>query len=114
MRDYLKIVDLVAYQIYDSRGKPTIEVELTTEVGEFTASVPSGASRGKYEALELRDTEKEGFDALGVSKAINNVNEIIKPALLKAGVTINQQKKIDKIMNDLDGTDNKSASLSYY
>jgi enolase len=105
----LKIVDLVAYQIYDSRGKPTIEVELTTRLGKFIASVPSGASRGKYEALELRDFEKKGFDSLGVSKAINNINEVIKPALLKADVSLNQQKIIDKIMNDLDGTENKSA-----
>jgi enolase len=104
----LKIVDLVAYQIYDSRGKPTIEVELTTKDGKFKASVPSGASTGKYEAVELRDTEKEGFDSLGVTRAIKNINEIIKPALLKADVSINQQKIIDKIMNNLDGTDNKS------
>lgn len=64
------IIDIKAYQIYDSRGRPTIEVEVVTEKGSFTAAVPSGASKGKYEALELRDGSDDSFESLGTVKKI--------------------------------------------
>ncbi|MCX6721019.1 MAG: phosphopyruvate hydratase [Candidatus Staskawiczbacteria bacterium] len=96
-----KIKNIIAKEILDSRGRPTIEVELETDKGVFVDSVPSGASTGENEALELRDA-----DGAGVLTAIKNVNEIIAPKL-KAKDVLNQQE-IDKIMIDLDGTENKS------
>lgn len=96
-----KIKEIIAREIKDSRGKPTVEVELETEKGVFVASVPSGASTGENEALELRDA-----DGRGVNTAINNVNEIIAPKL--KGKNPENQKEIDEIMLGLDGTDNKS------
>jgi len=96
-----KIKDIIAREIKDSRGNPTIEVVLETEKGEFTASVPSGASTGKSEALELRDA-----DGKGVSVAIKNINEIIAPKL--KGKNPENQKEIDDLMIALDGTENKS------
>jgi enolase len=88
-------------EILDSRGNPTIEVELKTKEGIFSASVPSGASKGKYEAVELRDE-----DGRGVSKAIANIEKIIVPTLEKEDLT--DQKRIDEILIQLDGTKNKS------
>lgn len=101
-----KIKDIEAIEILDSRGIPTLEVTVTTENG-FTgvASVPSGASTGTKEALELRDNDERYFGK-GVLKAINNVNTIIKNALI--GMEINGQKQIDQKMISLDGTNNKS------
>jgi len=96
-----KIKDIIAREIKDSRGKPTVEVELETERGIFVASVPSGASTGENEALELRDA-----DGCGVNNAINNVNEIIAPKL--KGKNPENQKEIDELMMGLDGTENKS------
>ena len=96
-----KIKDIIAREIEDSRGNPTIEVELETERGSFVASVPSGASTGKNEALELRDA-----DGKGVNNAIENINEIIAPKL--KGKNPENQQEIDKIMIELDGTENKS------
>ncbi len=96
-----KIKEIIAREIKDSRGKPTVEVVLTTEDGEFIASCPSGASTGANEALELRDEDK-----MGVSKAIANVNDIIAPKLL--GKDPSNQKEIDDMMLTLDGTENKS------
>ena len=96
-----KIKNIVAREIKDSRGNPTVEVELETEKGSFIASVPSGASTGENEALELRDA-----DGKGVSLAIKNVNEIIAPKL--KGQDVLNQKDIDRTMIDLDGTENKS------
>merc|ERR1712087_935029 len=75
-----------ARSIYDSRGNPTVEVDLTTEKGVFRAAVPSGASTGIYEALELRDKDKDKWHGKGVTKAINNVNNVIAPALIEAKV----------------------------
>ena len=95
-----------AREILDSRGNPTVEVELTTDLGVFRAAVPSGASTGAYEALELRDGDKSRYNGKGVLKAISNVNESIAAAIKGADVT--DQAKFDSIMLELDGTDNKS------
>ncbi|HLD70549.1 MAG TPA: phosphopyruvate hydratase [Negativicutes bacterium] len=96
-----KITEIIAKEIKDSRGKPTVEVHLTTKDGTFVASCPSGASTGIHEALELRDD-----DGRGVSKAIANVNEIIAPKLI--GKDPSNQKELDELMLALDGTPNKS------
>jgi len=103
----MPIKKIHARQIYDSRGNPTIEVDLTTEKGIFRAAVPSGASTGIYEALELRD-KAATWHGKGVSKAVDNVNNIIAPELVKAGVEPQNQEKIDEMMLKLDGTDNKN------
>mmetsp|Transcript_34590 Transcript_34590/g.97551 ORF Transcript_34590/g.97551 Transcript_34590/m.97551 type:complete len:481 (-) Transcript_34590:271-1713(-) len=95
-----------AREIFDSRGNPTVEVELKTGRGTFRAAVPSGASTGIYEALELRDKDKGRFLGKGVSQAVKNVNAIIAPALIGKDPT--EQKNIDAIMLDLDGTESKS------
>ncbi len=97
----MKIKSIKAKEILDSREKPTVEVELETDKGVFLASVPSGASTGKNEVLELRDK-----DGRGVSKAIENINKIIAPKL--KGKDPTEQEEIDKIMIELDGTENKS------
>lgn len=94
--------------IYDSRGNPTVEVDLTTEKGVFRAIVPSGASTGANEALELRDGDKSKWLGKGVLTAVKNVNEIIGPALIKANVDVTDQGAVDKLLLSLDGTDNKS------
>ena len=100
------IVKVHARQIFDSRGNPTVEVDLVTENGILgRAAVPSGASTGEHEAVELRDGGK-AFMGKGVSQAVRNVNEIIAPALV--GNSIFEQEKIDQLMIDLDGTPNKS------
>ena len=96
-----KIKLIIAREIADSRGNPTVEVEVETDKGSFKASVPSGASTGKNEALELRD-----IDSKGVNVAIANVNEIIAPKI--KGKNPENQKEIDKLMIQLDGTENKS------
>ncbi len=102
-----KIVDIKAREILDSRGNPTLEVSVYTEKGsKGTFGVPSGASTGKREALELRDND-ERYMGKGVLKAVNNVNTVIRAALL--GVEVESQKEIDKIMIKLDGTENKST-----
>ncbi|XP_064388450.1 gamma-enolase-like [Halichondria panicea] len=97
-----------AREILDSRGNPTVEVELTTSKGVFRAAVPSGASTGIYEALELRDKDPKRFLGKGVLKAVDNVNSIIGPALISNNIDVTQQTAVDKIMLDLDGTENKS------
>ncbi len=101
------IVDVIARQILDSRGNPTVEVEVVTS-GEYMgrAAVPSGASTGKYEAVELRDGDKSVYMGKGVSKAVNNVNEALQDGLL--GLDIFDQRLIDDTMITLDGTENKS------
>lgn len=100
------IKNIHARQILDSRGNPTIEVEVLLYSGEIgTASVPSGASTGKFEAVELRDEEKY-FGGKSVYKAVNNVNKIITPALINQRVT--NQYLIDNKLIELDGTENKS------
>ena len=101
------IIDVYAREIIDSRGNPTVEVEVATESGAFgRAMVPSGASTGEREALELRDGDLARFSGKGVLKAVNNVNEIIAPALL--GYDVTDQALIDKTMIELDGTKDKS------
>ncbi|MDO4700985.1 MAG: phosphopyruvate hydratase [Erysipelotrichaceae bacterium] len=101
------IVDVYAREVIDSRGNPTIEVEVTTESGAFgRAMVPSGASTGEREALELRDGDKSRFLGKGVLKAVENVNTKIGPALL--GYDVTDQNGIDSLMIELDGTKDKS------
>lgn len=102
-----RVKKIHARQIYDSRGNPTIEVDLTTEKGIFRAAVPSGASTGVHEALELRDGEKNVHHGKGVLKAVKNVNEIIAPKLIEKGIDVTHQAEIDKFMIQLDGTKNK-------
>lgn len=96
-----------ARSIYDSRGNPTVEVEVTTETGVHRASVPSGASTGIHEALELRDNGSS-WSGKGVTLAVSNVNDIIAPSLLSSSIDLKDQRSIDKFLNDLDGTSNKS------
>ena len=100
------IIDIVSREILDSRGNPTVEVEVHTEAGAMgRAAVPSGASTGKYEAVELRDKNKKRFLGKGVTKACANVEDIIRENLI--GVSVFEQRDIDQIMIDLDGTANK-------
>ncbi|XP_066997588.1 enolase isoform X2 [Anabrus simplex] len=104
----MPIQKIVARQIFDSRGNPTVEVDLVTDLGLFRAAVPSGASTGIYEALELRDNDKKNYHGKGVQKAIDNINNIIVPELLKQNFEATQQVEIDNFMLKLDGTPNKS------
>ncbi|MBR3251142.1 MAG: phosphopyruvate hydratase [Erysipelotrichaceae bacterium] len=100
------IIDVYAREVIDSRGNPTVEVEVATESGAFgRAMVPSGASTGEREALELRDGDKSRFLGKGVLTAVKNVNEIIAPALI--GFDVTDQALIDKTMIELDGTKTK-------
>lgn len=101
-----KIKDIIAREILDSRGNPTVEVDVILENGILgRAAVPSGASTGEREALELRDGDKNRYMGKGVLKAVNNVNEILKKPLI--GKDPHNQKEIDEILLDLDGTENK-------
>ena len=101
------IESIKARQIIDSRGNPTVEVDVLTESGAFgRAAVPSGASTGEREALELRDGDKKVFGGKGVLQAVKNVNEIIAPALI--GIDVTEQVLIDETMLALDGTPTKS------
>ncbi len=101
-----EIIDIYAREVLDSRGNPTVEVEVTLASGTTgRAIVPSGASTGIYEAVELRDGDKSRYLGKGVLTAVDNVNEIIAPALL--GYDATEQRLIDQTMIDLDGTDNK-------
>jgi len=99
------ITKLKGRQIVDSRGNPTVEVDLFTSKGMFRAAVPSGASTGIHEAVELRDDDKKVYMGKGVLKAVSNINDKIAPALL--GMDPTQQAKIDKVMMEIDKTDNK-------
>ena len=100
------ITDILAREVLDSRGNPTIEVEVYTESGAFgRGMVPSGASTGEHEAIELRDGDKARYLGKGVLKAVENVNDIIADAIL--GFDVRDQLAIDKTMIDLDGTPNK-------
>ena len=103
-----KIKSIYAREILDSRGNPTVEVECTLESGiKSMASVPSGASTGKREALELRDNDKSRYHGKGVLKAVNNVNSIIAPLII--GMEVDNQKEIDNLMINKDGTENKEV-----
>ena len=100
------ITDVYAREILDSRGNPTVEVEVYLEDGTIaTAAVPSGASTGMFEAVELRDGDKSRYQGKGVLKAVENVNDIIGPAII--GYDATEQVAIDKLMIELDGTPNK-------
>ena len=102
-----KISKVYAREILDSRGNPTVEVEVSLDNGiSAVAAVPSGASTGKFEALELRDGDEKRYGGLGVLKAVENVNKKIQNKLI--GKDVFDQFKIDKIMLDFDGTENKS------
>lgn len=117
-----------ARSVYDSRGNPTVEVDIVTETGLHRAIVPSGASTGSHEACELRDGDKSHWGGkgkqlewnctlqesrliriyAGVLKAVSNVNEIIGPALIKENMDVKDQKAVDSFINKLDGTQNKT------
>ena len=102
------IVDIVARQVLDSRGNPTVEVDVMTDTGaKGRAAVPSGASTGIHEAVELRDSDSKAYLGKGVLKAVNNVNEKIFDAV--AGLAVTNQIALDKIMLQLDGTSNKAS-----
>ncbi|MBZ9689017.1 phosphopyruvate hydratase [Clostridium estertheticum] len=107
MKNYIEIIDVYARQILDSRAFPTVEVEVTLEDGTVArAAVPSGASTGMFEAVELRDGDKDIYNGKGVLKAVDNVNDLIAEELI--GMNVYDQIAIDKAMIALDGTDNKS------
>lgn len=100
------IVDVYAREVLDSRGNPTVEVEVTTESGAYgRAIVPSGASTGEYEALELRDKDQSRYLGKGVLKAVENVNDVIAPEII--GYDVTSQMLIDQVMIQLDSTKNK-------
>ena len=102
------ITDVYAREVLDSRGNPTVEVEVLTESGAFgRALVPSGASTGEHEAVELRDGDKNRYSGKGVQKAVENVNEVIAPEIIEGEFSVIDQVSIDKMMIQLDGTDNK-------
>src|SRR3954466_16381547 len=101
-----KVVELFAREILDSRGTPTIEVDCLLDSGALgRASVPSGASTGSREALELRDGDKSRWMGKGVQKAVDNINMIIAPKLINKDIF--DQRGIDHLMIELDGTENK-------
>ncbi len=101
------IAEVIARQILDSRGNPTVEAEVICENGTTgRAAVPSGASTGKHEAVELRDGDKKKYGSKGVLKAVKNINEVIASEL--RGIPVYEQRMIDHMMLQLDGTDNKS------
>lgn len=107
MKKYVEIDYVHAREVLDSRGKPTIEVEVYTDDGDLgRAIVPSGASTGKFEALELRDNDEKRFNGKGVLKAVNNVNENIAEEI--CGLNVFEQASIDEIMISLDGSEDKS------
>ena len=106
MKDYLEIESIRALEVLDSRGNPTVQVEVVTEGGfSGVAMVPSGASTGSFEAVELRDGDKERYLGKGVLKAVENVNEVISKEI--EGMNVYEQAKIDATMIKLDGTENK-------
>ncbi|CAG9864975.1 unnamed protein product [Phyllotreta striolata] len=102
------IKSIWARSIFDSRGNPTVEVDLKTNLGTFRAAVPSGASTGVHEALELRDELKDQYHGKSVYKAVYNINSIIAPAMLREDLDVCDQEKVDKFMINLDGTENKN------
>lgn len=106
MKRYIEIIDVFAREIMDSRGNPTVEVEVHTECAVGRASVPSGASTGVFEAVELRDDDKKRYNGKGVKNAVANVNDIIAEEII--GMNALDQRAVDMKMVSLDGTDNKS------
>ena len=107
MKDYLGIESVIALEVLDSRGNPTVQVEVVTDGGfSGVALVPSGASTGSFEAVELRDGDKNRYLGKGVQKAVDNVNNIIADKL--EGMNVYEQVKIDRMLIDIDGTENKA------
>lgn len=123
----MAILKIHGRSVYDSRGNPTVEVDVVTGTGLHRAIVPSGASTGSYkgtsedctlpnqnshlgqhEACELRDGDKSKWGGKGVQKAVDNVNNTIGPALIKENIEVVEQAKIDEFLNKLDGTPNKT------
>ncbi|CAL8258145.1 unnamed protein product [Boreogadus saida] len=104
----MSIINIVAREILDSRGNPTVEVDLQTAKGLFRAAVPSGASTGIYEALELRDGDKNRYKGKGVLKAVGHINDTIAPKLVESAISVVEQEKLDNLMIEMDGTENKS------
>ncbi|KIV94706.1 enolase [Exophiala mesophila] len=104
----MPIVKVHARSVYDSRGNPTVEVDIVTETGLHRAIVPSGASTGQHEACELRDGDKSKWGGKGVTKAVDNVNNIIGPKLIEKNLDPTDQSTVDKFLIDLDGTENKT------
>ncbi|KAI1902810.1 hypothetical protein AGOR_G00019950 [Albula goreensis] len=104
----MSITKIHAREILDSRGNPTVEVDLFTVKGRFRAAVPSGASTGVHEALELRDGDKFRYLGKGVKQAVEHVNKDIAPILIESKLSVVEQEKIDNLMLELDGTENKS------
>uniref|UniRef100_A0A673NNI6 phosphopyruvate hydratase n=1 Tax=Sinocyclocheilus rhinocerous TaxID=307959 RepID=A0A673NNI6_9TELE len=107
----MSIVSIIAREILDSRGNPTVEVDLRTDKGLFRAAVPSGASTGIYEALELRDGDKSRYKGKGVLKAVGHINDTLGPALIASEISVVEQEKLDNMMIEMDGTENKSLEL---
>ena len=106
MKDYLAIKDIKALEVLDSRGNPTVQVEVITDGGFSGVSlVPSGASTGSFEAVELRDKDESRYFGKGVLKAVENVNTIISKEL--EGMNVLEQAEIDKKIIEIDGTENK-------
>ena len=107
MKDYLRIENVEALEVLDSRGNPTVQVEVTTDGGFCgVAKVPSGASTGSFEAVELRDNDEERYLGKGVQNAVNNVNRIIAKKI--EGMNVYEQAKLDNRLIEIDGTDNKA------
>ncbi|KAK3329623.1 Enolase, C-terminal TIM barrel domain-containing protein [Apodospora peruviana] len=104
----MPISKIHARYVYDSRGNPTVEVDVVTELGLHRAIVPSGASTGQHEACELRDGDKSKWGGKGVLQAVKNVNETIGPAIIKENIDVKDQSKVDQFLIDLDGTPNKT------
>ncbi|KAL9620810.1 MAG: hypothetical protein Q9160_004710 [Pyrenula sp. 1 TL-2023] len=104
----MPILAVHARSVYDSRGNPTVEVDVTTNTGLHRAIVPSGASTGQHEACELRDGDKTHWGGKGVLKAVDNVNKVIGPAIIKENVDCKDQSKVDDFLIKLDNTTNKT------
>ncbi|KAK3337125.1 Enolase, C-terminal TIM barrel domain-containing protein [Cercophora scortea] len=104
----MAITKVHARYVYDSRGNPTVEVDVVTETGLHRAIVPSGASTGQHEACELRDGDKTKWGGKGVLQAVKNVNEIIGPAVIKENIDVKDQSAVDEFLIKLDGTANKT------
>ena len=105
-RSEFRIEKILSREVLDSRANPTVQVDLYTASGFGRFSVPSGKSKGRLEAIELRDGDRQRYTGLGVQKAVENVNSILGPKIL--GMDSREQEKIDEILINLDGTDNKA------
>lgn len=90
----MTIKSIKARQIFDSRGNPTVEVDLVTDLGLFRAAVPSGASTGIHEALELRDEDKANYHGKSVLKAVDHINKSLGPEVIKSGICVTEQAKV--------------------